>query len=253
LDGFTLTGKTDALVVRTTSDAAHGPDSGGLAAARATLTRLRLGLEGSRAFRLGSGATLTPSLAIGLRHDDGDAETGFGLELDGGLAWSDTTTGLRAEVSGRGLLTHERAGFRQRSFAGSLSWDPAPDSDQGPRLMLSQTVGVSAAGGTDALLGQRTLERLAASDDGDELDRRRLELKLGYGVGALGNRFTSTPELVLGLTDTGRELILGWRLRRAVRDDPGSLEFALEGWRRESGSDNAAPEHGIDFQLTARF
>ena len=33
-DGLTLTGKTDALIVQTASDAARGPDGGGLAAAR---------------------------------------------------------------------------------------------------------------------------------------------------------------------------------------------------------------------------
>ena len=45
-DGLTLTAKTDALIVQTVSDAAHGPDGGNLAAARASVTRLRLGLEG---------------------------------------------------------------------------------------------------------------------------------------------------------------------------------------------------------------
>ena len=60
-DGLTLTGKTDALIVQTASDAARGPDGGGLAAARASVTRLRLGLEGSRPVSLSGGARFRPS------------------------------------------------------------------------------------------------------------------------------------------------------------------------------------------------
>ena len=92
-------------------------------------------------------------------------------------------TGLRAEVIGRGLLTHGSAGFRERGIAGSFGWDPTPGSDRGPSLTLSQTMGVSARGGADALLGRTTLAGLAANDNGDELERRRLELQLGYGYG----------------------------------------------------------------------
>ena len=130
-DGLTLTAKTDALIVQTASNAARGPDGGNLAAARATVTRLRLGLEGSQSISLGDGATLTPSVETGLRHDGGDAETGFGMDIGGGLAWSDTARGIAAELRGRGLLTHEADGFRERGLSSSLSWDPQPASDRG--------------------------------------------------------------------------------------------------------------------------
>ena len=51
----------------------------------------------------------------------------------------------------------------------------------------------------DALLGHTTLAELAANDDDDELQNRRLELKLGYGFPVFSDRFTSTPEIELGL------------------------------------------------------
>ena len=42
----------------------------------------------------GNGATLTLSLEAALRHDGGDAETGFGLDLGGGIAcWPMPTVG----------------------------------------------------------------------------------------------------------------------------------------------------------------
>ena len=161
-------------------------------------------------------------------------------------------------MSGRGLLTHESAGFRRRGFAGSLGWDPAPASARGPSLTLSQTVGVSASGGADALLGRTTLEGLAANDDGNALDRRRLELKLGYGFAALGERFTSTPELGFAMSEGQRDYSLGWRLARESRPGAiGSLELLFEGRRRESvapGSGAGAgsgPEHGVGFRVTA--
>ena len=229
-----------------------GAGVGNLAAAQGDVTRLRLGLEGTwKGLALGTGA-FEPRFEVGVRHDGGDAETGFGLDLGGGLAWSDPGTGLRAEASGRGLLTHERAGFRQRGIAGAFVWDPAPGTDRGPSLTLTQTMGLAASGGADALLGRRTLGGLAANDDGEELERRRLEVKLGYGFAAFGDRFTATPELGFGLSAGARDYRLGWRLTRAARFG-GALELALEGWRRESANDDARPEDSLGFRITARW
>ena len=252
--GPELAVKTDAMGVRTSSEATGGSAGGKLAAAEADVTRLRLGLEGTwRGLEIGTG-TLVPRLEVGVRHDGGDAETGFGLDLGGGLAWSDPGTGIRAEVSGRGLLTHESAGFRERGIAGSFGWDPTPGSDRGPSLTLSQTMGVSARGGADALLGRTTLAGLAANDNGDELERRRLELRLGYGLGAFGDRFTATPEIGFGMSESQRDYSLAWRfVRDRRRGDIGSLEFSLEARRRESANDDTPPEHTVGLRLTARF
>ena len=252
--GPELSVKSDAMAVRTWSEAIGGGGGGNLAAAEAEVTRLRLGLEGTwRGLEIGRGA-LVPRLEVGVRHDGGDAETGFGLDLGGGLAWADPRSGIRAEASGRGLLTHEAGGFRQRGIAGRLGWDPTPGSDRGPSLTVSQTLGLSARGGADALLGRATLSGLEANDNGDELDRRRLEVKLGYGFGAFGDRFTSRPEFGFGMSAGQREYSLGWRLRRDRRGgDIGSLEFSLEARRRERANDDAEPEHGVGFRMTARF
>ena len=82
---------------------------------------------------------------------------------------------------------------------------PTPGSDRGPSLTLTQTMGLSATGGADALLGRGTLAGLAADDDGDELQRRRLEVKLGYGygIGFAGNRGVLTPYVGMTLGDAG--------------------------------------------------
>ena len=257
--GFRLTGKTDAMIVQTASGRGRSADGGNLAPARATVTRLRLGLEGSRPILFDGGITLTPSLEIGVRHDGGDAETGFGLDLGGGLALSDPKRGLQAELRGRGLLAHQSKGFRDLGFSGALAWEGKPGSDRGAKLTLTQTVGGSSAGGADALLARTTLEGLAANDNGeggnDELKSRRLELKLDYGFSAFGDRFTWTPEAGVGLSDTGRDYSLGWRLVRGAGSggDGGSLELSFEATRRESANDDADPEHTIGLRLTSRW
>ena len=168
--GFELAVTSDAMVARTSSE-----KTAGLVAAEAEAIRLRLGLEGSwRGIALGGGA-LTPRLETAMRHDGGDAETGFGLDLGGGLAWSHPVSGISADLSGRGLLTHEAGGFRERGLSGSFAWDPGQGSGRGPKLALTQTLGASASGGMDALLGRETPAGLTANDNpgsgagGDEL------------------------------------------------------------------------------------
>ena len=57
----------------------------------------------------------------------------------------------------------------------------------------------------------------------------------------------------MGLSDSGRDYRLGWRLKRDMRGDTGSLELSLEATRRESANDNTRPEHGIGLRMTARW
>ena len=252
--GIELAVTSDAMMVRTSSAAVSGSDGGGnLAAGEAEVTRLRLGLEGSWRGLAFGGHELTPSAEIGLRHDGGDAETGFGADIGAGLAWSHAGSGIAAEVSARGLLTHEAGGFRDKGIAGSFAWDPDPSGGRGPRLSLTQTMGGSSRGGMDALLGRETLAGLAANDNGgDELKNRRLELKLGYGFPVFGERFMATPEFGLGLSNGQREYSLGWRLD-LVQSAANALELRLEATRREAAGDDAEPLHGIGFRLTARW
>ena len=252
-DGLTITGKSDAMVVGTSSG-----ETRGMTAARARVTRLRLGVEAQRHIPLGnpasdSGAMLTPSLELGLRHDGGDAETGFGLDLGGGIVLSHPERGLQAELRGRGLLSHAAEGFRDRGFSGSLSWQQQPDSELGAALSLSQTMGGSSSGGADALLSHVTLQGLADNDSSgnDHLENQRLELQLSYGFLAFGDRFTLTPELGLGLYDSGRDYLLGLRLTPAGAAD--TLDFSFEVIRREPTTNDTAPEHEAQLRLNMRL
>ena len=245
--GLELAVTTDGMVVRTTSEEVRGSD-GSMAAAQADVTRLRLGVEGSwLGVEAGSGWIL-PAVEIGVRHDGGDAETGFGADLGAGFTWADPGRGIEAEVSGRGLLTHEDGKFRERGFAGRFAWDPAPSSERGLAFTLSRTAGAAASGGMHALLSRRTMAGLATDNGSGGLHRRRLEAKLGYGFSVLDGRFIGTPEIGLALSDTNRELRVGWRLQLAKRDR-ADFTLSLEGTRQVSVNNEPAPEHGVGLRL----
>ena len=42
--------------------------------------------------------SLRPSVEVGLRHDGGDAETGAGMDVGGGLVMADASTGLAIDL-----------------------------------------------------------------------------------------------------------------------------------------------------------
>ena len=59
-----------------------------------------------RVHHMDGGLSLQPSLEVGLRRDGGDAETGAGVDIGGGLIVSDALTGLSADFRVRMLLAH---------------------------------------------------------------------------------------------------------------------------------------------------
>ena len=251
--GLELAVRSDALVVRTGTDRINGVGGtiGNLAATESDVTRLRLGLEGT--WRGGFITPfLVPSFEIGVRHDGGDAETGFGSEVGMGFTWTDPARGIGAEFHARGLLSHEDGEFRERGLSGALFWDPDPDSDLGWSFGLAQTMGAQATGGMDALLNPGTTRvfdignssNTTNSTNDDDLDQRRLEANLGYGMAMFDGRYTGTPVLGLGLTEDGRETVLGWRL---AESRSSGLVFGLDVEVRRSESVDGEPGRRLGF------
>jgi len=213
-DGFDLAVKTDVLGVQTSSEAVEG-SGGRLEATTADVTRLRLALEGSWEASLGTDSSLRPTFEVGLRHDGGDAETGFGLEFGGGLALTDPVLGLSAEIRGHGLLTHEESTFRDHGVSGSLRYDPQPYSDLGLSLIVSPSWGAGQRGvesmwetapGVGAALG--SFDNFGGADSPDG----RLDAEIGYGLPALSGRATGMPWARVGLAEGAGDYRLGYRL-----------------------------------------
>ncbi len=226
----------DALWTRTTSE-----EKAVLDATEADVTRLRLGLEGGWRFALGSGGELTPTLVLGARHDGGDAETGLGLEVGGGLKWVAPVLGLSLDVSGRTLLVHEDDGLRDVGVSGALAFDPDATTARGPSLSLRQTFGGQATGGLDALFAPDPLEDRTGPDA-----TARWAMQAAYGFPAFGGRFTGSPHLGLALAPGTRDYSLGWRLTPEGPTAP-AISLDLKATRRETTT--ARPEHTIGLQL----
>ncbi len=242
--GFALALKADAFWVRTESASVSTPEAGNLAAARAEASRLRAVLDGSRTFALAGGAALTPSVELGLRHDGGDAETGTGFELGAGLGYADPSRGLDMALKVHGLAAHAEGGYDEWGVSGSLRLVPGA-AGRGLSASLTPSWGADP-GGSERLWMLPDASGLAANDDAPLSSR--LDAEMGYGIALFGGGFTGTPHVGMGLSDTARELRLGWRLAPA---GGGGFELHLDAVRRDGAGD--VPEHRIGFGLTARW
>ncbi|MCY4610536.1 MAG: hypothetical protein OXC38_08985, partial [Gammaproteobacteria bacterium] len=82
--------------------------------------------------------------------------------------------------------------------------------------------------------------------------RRRLEATLGYGVLHARGRLVGTPHAALALSDTAREIRLGWRLDLVRRK---AVDFGLElhGARQETLDDDRPPAYLLRLQLGAHW
>ena len=140
--GFELAARGDARIVRMSSDAATGAGTAGkLAATESETSRLRFIVEGSHRIELAGGQTLTPTLEVGLRHDGGDAETGTGIELGGGVSYADPALGLTVTAKARGLLAHEDSDYTEWGASGSVKDRPG---GRGARSVAQPVAGLGA-------------------------------------------------------------------------------------------------------------
>ena len=179
---------------------------------QADASRLRVVLEGSRAFALGEGSVLKPGLELGLRHDGGDAETGTGVEVGGSVRYADVASGLSIEASARTLLAHEETGYEEWGASASVQLDPGA-SGRGLSFTLSPAVGV-ASSGVERLWSLPDARGVAPVAEAFEASRS-LEARVGYGLGAFGGRGLTTPYAGLSLADGGGRTWragVGWSL-----------------------------------------
>ena len=221
--GFDLAVKSDALWVRTDSDAAAG-----LAAATAQVSRLRLILEARRTFALASGAVLAPTAQVGLRHDGGDAETGTGVEVGAGIRYTAGMLTLEGQV--RTLLAHEAGGYEEWGASGAIRLSPDA-SGLGPSLALLPAWG--ASGSAMARLWSHPEASALVQGSTAAPAPGRLDAEFGWGLPALRGRGVLTPYARVALAQgDNQSWHLGARLALAK-----SLNLSLEGSSRRTGRD----------------
>ena len=228
--------KSDLMWVRTASSA-----TAGLAAvAGADASRVRLLLTGRHRHALATGAVLTPNVELGLRYDGGDAETGAGIELGGGLRYADPVRGLTVEASARALLAHEDGGYEEWGMGGSLQLDPGR-LGRGLSLRLVSGWGLTDSS-ADALWQQQTASGL--TQGAGHTSQGRIRAEWAYGLDVPWTHGLLTPygsvEMAAGRR---RTLALGWRFELGQ-----SLSLSLTGERREAL--HTKPEHALMLQTT---
>ena len=230
---FALTLKADALFVRTFSEKAPGPGT-----AESDATRMRLALEGSYEYVTEDDEWLSPFIEAGLRHDGGDAETGWGIEVGGGFRYGHPVLNLMAEFEARGLLAHEADGFSEWGVSASLRYDQQPSSENGASVTVSPAWGAAGANGAQALWQRQTMAGLATSPNA--ADSGRLDTELAYGLPVFRGSGTGSPIAGISLSEVATDYRAGYRLAFGHK-----INLSFEAALRKSAQGNTPSDYGV--------
>ena len=209
--------------------------------------RARFGVEGSYTIPMTLGPTVTPIAELAARYDGGGGEDNVGIELTGGVAFSDPESGLGIEARAHTLLVYSVSDYREYGGSLSASFSPGPNGE-GLSLGLSSHLGhqsdrvslpdgdaafhptESEAGGAPALV---------------------VNAIAGYSMALAPSRVLLTPFGEVNLAhggETHRERV-GVRLSREARIRSWTLELA--GARRAVKS--SFTEHKVNLLGRLRF
>ena len=235
---------TDALWLRTRTDAVA--DGLELNDASAHVSRMRAGLEGRwrktlERFPRFRGQALDLRLESALRHDGGDAESGFGMEVGGGIQWTHPRHGLDLAINGRTLITHHDSDLKDRGLSVSMGFDPSP-ANQGFTFTLKQDWGTTSSG-MERLLDAEPIQKTESDTSG------RLTAQAGYRFTVREGRYTARPVLGVGLSGEDRETSLGWRLESITGRSNRTLGLKLT--RQENTGKPS--EHYIKMEAGVRW
>ena len=188
--------RSDLLWTETSSD-----ETAGLAEAVGTASRGRLMLEGAGRIQ-GLGGVVRPRIEGGVRYDGGDAETGRGFEVGGGLGWARGS--LMLEASGRVLVAHADESYEEWGYSGSLVYAPGADG-LGLQMRVGSTAG-AAASGVRNLWMLENASGLMRGGHGGMPFAQRFDAEIGYGLGGGALWYPYFVADDSGLTRLGLEL-----------------------------------------------
>ncbi|MCY4431311.1 MAG: Ig-like domain-containing protein [Rhodospirillales bacterium] len=181
--------KADAFTVSIGSEAVEG-----VRAVNGDARRARLILEGSTDWSLSSNTRLTPKVELGARLDGGDADTGLGADLAGGVSLDNRRLGLEVEARGHWLVAHQARNFKERGASLAVRLDPGSDR-KGWGFSLAPLWG-NNGGGADALWrSEGMLDNRHRGDRSEAVSWRpnRAQADLSYGLSTRGGRGRLIP------------------------------------------------------------
>ena len=196
----------------------------------AEVYRVRAGIEMTTQIT----GEIRPYMEANVRQDGGSAETGTGLELGGGVRFSNPAWRLRGEVRTQGLVMHTADGFTEWGISGSLQMG---SSSEGLMMRLRPSWG---RGHGMSMYNQQTI--LDAAPTG--ANAHRTELELGYGIPWKGGSARS----IMGVTQLSRGMMyrMGGELRPWER-----LSFSVFGLAH--GREAALGDIGVNVQGSLRY
>ena len=207
----------------------------GIEGMAANTQRVRLAGEAAHTFGFASGASLTPSLELGVRMDGGDGETGAGVELGGGLRYA--TARLTVETTSRVLLAH--AGDTKEWSAGlSVEFSPKDDG-RGLSFRLQPSYGETGSG-----IAQLWDQGVTGTGLTGFSPTMQMDTEVGYAVPLFAGLLT--PYSGFSFSEDGTR---GYRF--GGRMEIGGLgNVSLEGLRDEASD---AANHGVMLQGSLNF
>ena len=223
--GVDLAVRADAFTVDMEADEVAGT----IRAADGRAQRLRLTLDGSTAWALSSSSRLTPSVEVGARADGGHAETGVGMELGGGLAYTNARLGLDITAYGRWLAAHRDGHFGEWGGGMAVRRMPA-DPNRGLSFSLEPAWGEDASG-VAALWEGRNLRRsgLRYGPEAEAWRPDRFDVEVAYGMDLPAGLGLLKPFGQLQMVGTdSRHVRVGTRMELAGGGD-GDLRLRVAG------------------------
>ncbi|MCY4129552.1 MAG: fibronectin type III domain-containing protein [Gammaproteobacteria bacterium] len=211
--------KSDARTTKTTSGTVSG-----LMGATGEVSRVRLMVESNGSLPW-VGGVLTPTLDTGIRYDGGDAETGVGLELSGGVGYA--FGAMRVVLNARVLAAHQDRAYKEWGTGASFVYEPS-NNGRGLSLSLNSNRGVDPQGG-GSLWSQPNASELI---QGESLlhATQRFKGQLGYGLETHNSRVLWVPYIGIDEADdahVGLQLASGSNLTVDIEIARGFLAMPL--------------------------
>ncbi len=215
----------------------------------AGVNRLRAGIEASMNVDPGNGGSLTPFGEVAVRNDGGDGVTGTGLEVAGGVRFSQDAFSF--EARGRMTAAHGGEDFSEQGISVVAAFRPSGD---GSGLSLSieprwgQTTSTTqsfvwnetATIGVGSVLPESNVLR---NDNGKSIDT-----VLGYGFRVGGDRYMFRPFLdVRSGSASGKSTLLGAELKNLV-PGPMSIETRFVFGKMDFG-ESSQSQIGLDARI----
>ena len=169
-----------------------------------------------------------------------NAATGTGMDIGGGLVFTDTVTGLSLDVRMRTLVVHQAEGFTERVMSLSFGWDPTPSSPLGLTARVAPSWGGQATGGAEALwhsqmaYGMGSHQMYGAGG--------HVNAEVGYSLPA-GARLVGTPRVGYSASQYGRDYRMGYSLG-LLDSENLRFELSVDAQRRENPQLGAA-DNGV--------